>query len=312
MEKTGFNLDEYKKIKELLEQNLYNTPSFIKNNISYFYRLLKDNCSDVIHYKAVIGPREYVPLEESILLVHSFLGEISSKYSDFFIKDYNNGIFDFSALSSFCKYDSLNDKYTIGVKSTETLDDAVILLHEYVHLLSRKSRNFCKSDITYKFYAELAPILSEFMFRDYLIKEGYKPMEVAMTLNQRLLCFKNNVITFNHFSKIFMLLDNDISIDNDFKDKIMTFCESNKNVTNGFSIIHTCQTMVASSLYKNGATKDKLYGLIENLTTTSLDEYNQLIGFSPLDIDKDKNFFVESLNESLNTIEIPKQYVRTK
>ena len=25
MEKTGFNLDEYKKIKELLEQNLYNT-----------------------------------------------------------------------------------------------------------------------------------------------------------------------------------------------------------------------------------------------------------------------------------------------
>ena len=150
------------------------------------------------------------------------------------------------------------------------------------------------------------------MFRDYLIKEGYKPMEVAMTLNQRLLCFKNNVITFNHFSKIFMLLDNDISIDNDFKDKIMIFCESNKNVTNGFSIIHTCQTMVASSLYKNGATKDKLYGLIENLTTTSLDEYNQLIGFSPLDIDKDKNFFVESLNESLNTIEIPKQYVRTK
>ena len=60
MEKTGFNLDEYKKIKELLEQNLYNTPSFIKNNISYFYGLLKDNCSDVIHYKAVIGPREYV------------------------------------------------------------------------------------------------------------------------------------------------------------------------------------------------------------------------------------------------------------
>ena len=251
-------------------------------------------------------------MEESILLVRSFLKEISSKYSDSFTNDYNNDIFDFNASSSFCKYDSLNDKYTIGVKFTETLDDAVILLHEYVHLLSRKSRNFCKSDITYKFYAELAPILSEFMFRDYLIKEGYKPMEVAMTLNQRLLCFKNNVITFNHFSKIFMLLDNDISIDNDFKDKIMTFCESNKNVTNGFSIIHTCQTMVASSLYKNGATKDKLYGLIENLTTTSLDEYNQLIGFSPLDIGKDKNFFVESLNESLNTIEIPKQYVRTK
>lgn len=312
MEKTQFNLEECRKIKELLERNLYNTPSFIKNNISYFYRLLKDNCSDVIHYKAVIGPREYVPLEESILLVRSFLKEISSKYSDSFTNDYNNDIFDFNASSSFCKYDSLNDKYTIGVKSTETLDDVVILLHEYVHLLSRKSRNFCKSDITYKFYAELVPILSEFMFRDYLIKEGYKPMEVAMTLNQRLLCFKNNVITFNHFSKIFMLLDNDISIDNDFKDKIMTFCESNKNVTNGFSIIHTCQTMVASSLYKNGATKDKLYGLIENLTTTSLDEYNQLIGFSPLDMDKDKNFFVESLNESLNTIEIPKQYVRTK
>ncbi len=312
MEKTQFNLEECRKIKELLERNLYNTPSFIKNNISYFYRLLKDNCSDVIHYKAVIGPREYVPLEESILLVRSFLKEISSKYSDSFTNDYNNDIFDFNASSSFCKYDSLNDKYTIGVKSTETLDDVVILLHEYVHLLSRKSRNFCKSDITYKFYAELAPILSEFMFRDYLIKEGYKPMEVAMTLNQRLLCFKNNVITFNHFSKIFMLLDNDISIDNDFKDKIMTFCESNKNVTNGFSIIHTCQTMVASSLYKNGATKDKLYGLIENLTTTFFNEYNQLIDFSPLDIGKDKNFFVESLNESLNTIEIPKQYVRTK
>lgn len=312
MEKTQFNLEEYRKIKELLERNLYNTPSFIKNNISYFYRLLKDNCSDVIHYKAVIGPREYVPLEESVLLVRSFLKEISSKYSDSFTNDYNNDIFDFNASSSFCKYDSLNDKYTIGVKSTETLDDAVILLHEYVHLLSRKSRNFCKSDITYKFYTELAPILSEFMFRDYLIKEGYKPMEVAMTLNQRLLCFKNNVVTFNHFSKIFMLLDNDISIDNNFKDKIMTFCESNKNGTNGFSIIHTCQTMVASYLYKNGATKDKLYSLIENLTTTSLDEYNQLIGFSLLEINKDKNFFVESLNKSLSPIEVSKEYIKAK
>ena len=312
MEKTQFNLDEYKKIKELLERNLYNTPHFIKNNISYFYRLLKDNCSDVIYYKAVIGPREYVPLEESILLVRSFLEEISSKYSDSFTNDYNNDIFDFNATSSFCKYNSLNDKYTIGVKSTETLDDAVILLHEYVHLLSRKSRNFCESGITYNFYAELSPILSEFMFRDYLIKEGYKSMEVAMTLNQRLLCFKNNVVTFNHFSKILMLLEDDINIDNNFKDKIMTFCEANKNVTNGFSITHTCQTMVASYLYKNGADKCKLYSLIENLTTTSLDEYNQLIGFSPLEINKDKKFFMDSLNRALSPVEISKQYVKIK
>lgn len=233
--KQGIELD-LQEIEELCPELL--------NLFHYFYEISNEYLESVED----LLPEEHLEIEyskmdikESISFVKEFLSTIDKKYLDIFDKSLNDGTFEL-----FLPEDDLVDRpdypittpmpqASINIPVSNTIEDGVIIIHEFFHYLNDSEDIIRVRDI----FTEMISIYFELRYYQFLINKGYDDIALNNEIYDRIdnsfdsantLCFSsssldiyNNTGNINRKNIRFIdkyrnLYENHIKNINEFKD----------------------------------------------------------------------------------------------
>ena len=156
---------------------------FYKNRHDDIYKQMlscKVSDSDKVLDTFLAGPNEPFSYVKSAYLVSNFLSTIDKKFEKEFWDDFNNGSI---VMEKDCKKGNCFHFYEnrVYVDLSNTIVDAFVLLHEFIHKISADSPA-CGFNISenYNNYAESISILGEFLFKDFLYDFGFSPYELEL------------------------------------------------------------------------------------------------------------------------------------
>ena len=127
------------------------------------------------------GPLPIIPREQIVFLVTEFLYKCSPDYADRFITDLVDGkiVFTSSIDGSYIHTNPKTGQYKIYIDETNTIDDAISLVHEYFHSLNI-------NDYVYRqAFSDSVSISAEFLFLEFLQEKGISTYDISLASNRR-------------------------------------------------------------------------------------------------------------------------------
>lgn len=167
-----------------IEKNIFNTLSIlVRIDPFLFYELpniynIFQELTFSIEKSYLKGALPHSSLDTNILLVYNFLRKVDNDYAKDFIKLYKDKKIVFTNKSYV--EEKGPDDFTIYIEKTDTLKDALNLVHEFMH-----TRNYSKLATRHAF-SESVSIASEFFFLDFLKSQGTSIQDINLIKEQRI------------------------------------------------------------------------------------------------------------------------------
>lgn len=309
-----------------LELQIRTNMEYLKENDPFFYHCM-DEVYTIIKNAPIPQKRNpdqqkgsFSSTENNITLAAEFLALCHPKYSQRFLDDYKRQKIKVLENSKSCCQENIKTKeYQVIINKTNTLKEALDMVHEYFHVL-----NLELSRITYirQSFTETISLTAELLFLDFLKEKGVSQCELQLLKNHRIDFYINNALSVQYLLPIYREVKKNNHLPDDFYEKKEPYYKKKKIAKRTFltcayeisqdknSITSiTCYKYVigyayASYFHQQGGTTSRLGFANEHLKAGDI--------ISSLNILAPENVEVDELNNSIKKEIYPQYNQKTK